>query len=222
MRPPSLSAATNSCQHGWHRGIGCCQCLHDEIDRLTAENKHLEVQRDYAKWLLGNNHFETQGVDTSGDWAQPYRVKAERDRLADANKLLRETQKRDREVILKWQRHSMMLTMTLRGLYDDVAEYQRLNKLDAYNNHWMIAARAALNNTVGIDTETSWGKVSDEMVSRFLAWKLPTDFRPDGGITFIPTSYPGPTGTNLLSFDQAKAMLEHVIGQPCAPHEDNT
>lgn len=62
--------------------------------------------------------------------------------------------------------------------------------------------------------------VTDEMVNRFLAWKLPKDFNPDGGIRFVP--YPPadtpenafwPVGTNLLTAEQARAMLEHVLGQ---------
>lgn len=66
----------------------------------------------------------------------------------------------------------------------------------------------------------------DAMVGRFLAWKLPQDFYPDSFISFdrekhdawggYPNSWP--TGTNLLNSQQAKAMLEHVVGtQPSAP-----
>lgn len=58
------------------------------------------------------------------------------------------------------------------------------------------------------------------MVSRFLSWKLPEDFSPDGGITFRPTfnehlpSGPmkhEPSGTNLLHWNQAEAMVRHMI-----------
>ena len=31
-------------------------------------------------------------------------------------------------------------------------------------------------------------KVTDAMVNRFLSWKLPDDFAPDGGIVFTPSS----------------------------------
>ena len=59
-----------------------------------------------------------------------------------------------------------------------------------------------------------------KMVDRFLAWKLPKDFNPDGGITFTPEANVGtphpyrhePMGTNLLNGVQAKAMLETVAG----------
>lgn len=58
--------------------------------------------------------------------------------------------------------------------------------------------------------------VTDAMVDRFLSWKLPEDFAPDCGISFKPppTAHPvgyWPVGTNLLTADQARAMLEHVL-----------
>ena len=75
-------------------------------------------------------------------------------------------------------------------------------------------------------------KVTDEMVTRFLGWKLPQDFNPDGGVTFTPINHPAcwPIGTNLLTAVQARAMLEHVLAVetsalsscncPAAPGED--
>ena len=59
-------------------------------------------------------------------------------------------------------------------------------------------------------------KVTEEMVNRFLMWRLPEDFRPDGGISFTRSKYgetvhPMPVGTNLLTYTQAKAMLEFVL-----------
>lgn len=61
-------------------------------------------------------------------------------------------------------------------------------------------------------------KVTDEMVNRFLCWTLPPTFAPDGGVKFSP---PGPdargyvaswpSGTNLFTYEQARAMLEHVL-----------
>lgn len=62
------------------------------------------------------------------------------------------------------------------------------------------------------------------MVSRFLGWKLPTDFAPDAGITFKPNANEDspielqykhePTGTNLFHAEQVEAMLRYVIGCP--------
>lgn len=69
------------------------------------------------------------------------------------------------------------------------------------------------------------------MVSRFLNWKLPEHFNPDGGVVFART-YNGwdsdtgtvvsktrqhgdpfwPVGTNLFTADQAREMVEHMLG----------
>ena len=57
------------------------------------------------------------------------------------------------------------------------------------------------------------------MTNRFLAWKLPEQFNPDGGITFERIAgecgpHPfkrEPVGTNLLSADQAEAMVRHML-----------
>jgi hypothetical protein len=57
------------------------------------------------------------------------------------------------------------------------------------------------------------------MVNRFLSWKLPENFRPDGGISFKrmfneDTPHPmkhEPSGTNLLHFTQAEAMVRHLL-----------
>ncbi len=57
------------------------------------------------------------------------------------------------------------------------------------------------------------------MVSRFLGWRLPHDFSPDGGVSFRPTfnedtPHPmraQPVGTNLLDARQAEAMVRHLV-----------
>ena len=57
----------------------------------------------------------------------------------------------------------------------------------------------------------------EQAVTRFLSWKLPKDFHPDGGVVFIPTKGRGydsphwPCGTNLLNAQQALDMLRHVL-----------
>ncbi|EHK56853.1 hypothetical protein [Allomesorhizobium alhagi] len=66
------------------------------------------------------------------------------------------------------------------------------------------------------------GKLDEQikhMVGRFLGWKLPENFSPDGGISFKRefnenTPYPmkhEPVGTNLLDAIQAEAMVRHMI-----------
>ena len=57
------------------------------------------------------------------------------------------------------------------------------------------------------------------MTERFLGWKLPENFHPDGGITFKATFNENtphpmkaePVGTNLFDYSQAKAMVEYMI-----------
>lgn len=56
---------------------------------------------------------------------------------------------------------------------------------------------------------------NNEMVDRFLGWKLPQDFAPDCYIEFDrekATAYGWPSGTNLFHAGQAKEMLEHAVG----------
>lgn len=62
-------------------------------------------------------------------------------------------------------------------------------------------------------------KVTEQMVSRFLGWPLPKDFGPDCGISFDGRkddewnkNKTWPVGTNLFTADQARAMLEHILG----------
>jgi hypothetical protein len=57
------------------------------------------------------------------------------------------------------------------------------------------------------------------MVDRFLGWRLPENFRPDGGISFKPTFNDHlpqpmkhePSGTNLFDATQAEAMVRHMV-----------
>ena len=59
----------------------------------------------------------------------------------------------------------------------------------------------------------------NKMVDRFLCWKLPKDFAPDGGVSFVPIAADGfdrpgfwPVGTHLFTADQAKGMVMHMLG----------
>ena len=67
-------------------------------------------------------------------------------------------------------------------------------------------------------------KVTDEMVSRFLGWKVPQHFYPDCYVSFDrekASQGSWPTGTNLLTAEQARKMLEHVVDGPKSlqPHQ---
>lgn len=58
------------------------------------------------------------------------------------------------------------------------------------------------------------------LVNRFLVWRLPASFNPDGGVSFKAeynenTPFPmkhEPTGTNLLDAPQAEAMVRFMLG----------
>lgn len=63
------------------------------------------------------------------------------------------------------------------------------------------------------------------MVGRFLSWKLPGDFNPDGGINFDAIANEGgeferrrePVGTNLFDYQQAESMVRYMLdGLPAA------
>jgi hypothetical protein len=66
-------------------------------------------------------------------------------------------------------------------------------------------------------------KKIDKMVDKFLAWNLPKDFAPDGGISFKGTpdargyAPTWPTGTNLLNAEQAKDMIEQMLEECDTP-----
>ena len=54
------------------------------------------------------------------------------------------------------------------------------------------------------------------MVDRFLMWKVPADFSPDGGVKFDPHRDAGggfhrPIGTNILTATQAEALIRHLL-----------
>jgi hypothetical protein len=76
----------------------------------------------------------------------------------------------------------------------------------------------------GKPTEALTDEQIKHMVSRFLGWRLPENFRPDGGITFKaehseeymaslgkPPMRHQPNGTNLFDAQQAEQMVRHMI-----------
>jgi hypothetical protein len=81
---------------------------------------------------------------------------------------------------------------------------------------WAAAWKASKNHDAQPAQSVS-DAVIEQAVNRFLSWKLPKDFRPDGGVVFIPTKGRGydspywPSGTNLLNAQQAREMLRHVL-----------
>lgn len=73
------------------------------------------------------------------------------------------------------------------------------------------------------DTETPIEVTLDalikQMAERFLTWRLPKDFAPDGGISFDPVFNKGSeleqrrelVGTNLFTYTQAEAMARYML-----------
>lgn len=69
------------------------------------------------------------------------------------------------------------------------------------------------------------------MVDRFLQWKLPENFNPDGGISFKKTFNENapwgpmkhePVGTNLFDAVQTEAMVRYMVdGLPAEREEDS-
>lgn len=61
----------------------------------------------------------------------------------------------------------------------------------------------------------------DSMVNRFLGWRLPQHFYPDCYVSFdrekaSQSPHGWPSGTNLLTAEQARKMFEYVIAStPC-------
>lgn len=56
-------------------------------------------------------------------------------------------------------------------------------------------------------------KITDAMVDRFLSWPLPESVCAD--LCATKHGYPNRIGTNLLTGEEARKMLEHVL----ADHE---
>lgn len=66
--------------------------------------------------------------------------------------------------------------------------------------------------------------VTEEMVRRFLRWRLPNDFAPDNGIVFKGNTVvriDWPTGTDLFNAQQARDLLEHAVGEAPSGEQPN-
>ena len=52
-----------------------------------------------------------------------------------------------------------------------------------------------------------------QMVDRFLSWRLPDNFNPDGRVRFEPPTERQlwPTGTNLFDAQQAETMIRYLF-----------
>ena len=79
-------------------------------------------------------------------------------------------------------------------------------------------AEGWLSNKIVANGETDDNQVK-HMVDRFLGWKLPENFNPDGGVSFQKTANENtsherknePTGTNLFDSTQAEVMVRYML-----------
>jgi NTP pyrophosphatase (non-canonical NTP hydrolase) len=117
---------------------------------------------------------------------------------------------------------------TLADLADELADVVICVDLMAAGEGIDLAAAVArkfnaTSEKVGLTTRIDAADDGDLvalLVQRFLAWRLPDDFNPDGGVSFVPVLNPGtdyahrnrPVGTNLLTAVQAEAMVRHLLG----------
>jgi hypothetical protein len=88
---------------------------------------------------------------------------------------------------------------------------------DAARTATSVAAALGGQVTLLEQCDYSEDALLDAAVRRFLAWPLPIDFDPDGGVTFIHGhcvhgDHLWPTGTNLLNAPQARDMIRRVMG----------
>ena len=85
-----------------------------------------------------------------------------------------------------------------------------------------VPATVQLQRILAAVDETREEEIQD-MVNRFLGWKLPPTFSPDAGVKFAPSNGMSrkeaygkagwwPIGTNLLTADEARQMVEHMLG----------
>jgi hypothetical protein len=122
-------------------------------------------------------------------------------------------------------------TEEMRKVMASYFERAKAGECFLFSEMWEEVLAAAPQQPVG--DELVYGEFVARMVDRFLSWKLPKDFSPDSGISFKPTKpYEGdeygnswwPVGTNLLSADQARAMVVHmlqgIIPPECASSEE--
>jgi hypothetical protein len=101
--------------------------------------------------------------------------------------------------------------MTFAGLADEIEKAEALGytqmSLPTNTMRQIIKALSAINSAV-----------VERMVNRFLAWKLPADFDPDGGISFKQVfGQTWPIGTNLFTAAQAKEMVRHMLDGIAVP-----
>ena len=100
-----------------------------------------------------------------------------------------------------------------------LAEQEGFSGDAAVSERFLRRAAAALLTAARVrPVDVSEADAIKRMTDRFLQWKLPDDFAPDGGISAARPSYTPdvrwePTGTNLLDARQATDMVRFIVGE---------
>lgn len=117
----------------------------DIVKRLRAGNTlDIGEAADLIETLEGELFESRKVCGETFDAARKWRAKAEalEGELSEANNAHAKTLVEFGNLKLRAER----LRVALQGLYDDVDDYQRINNLSGYNNHWMVIARKALED----------------------------------------------------------------------------
>lgn len=97
-------------------------------------------------------------------------------------------------------------------LADDIGDLRRYLLL--VEDHVRQAQGSKIHPTTSADRPpVTLLEVKHYMVNRFLMWRLPENFTPDGGISFDrgDLRHPMPTGTNLLDASQARELVDFLL-----------
>lgn len=210
----------------------------EQIEKIVREKLGREV---VAKWLWDMDRKEGDAVWPPDYERQPYCQST----LKDADYLLKKIAPALSEVV---RQNRDILEMDVE-LAEDLRGILELEKIRSANSNALIGKiQRIVNSVLGSDTRSSdydvldqgvleaiesaklqahaEAIVSDEqikyMASRFLQWRLPENFNPDGGISFKKTYNEHapwgpmkhePVGTNLLDATQAEEMVRYITAE---------
>ena len=136
--------------------------------------------------------------------------------------VVKETEQRLRNERDDWRRRYFEMEAALSRCIDTNGDHiKRIQRLEREKDEIRNQARIDVGRASKFSVS---GAQIKGMVDRFLSWRLPENFNPDGGISFkrsetaIRYNHPWPTGANFLDAQQAEQMVLHMIeGLPAAP-----
>lgn len=106
--------------------------------------------------------------------------------------------------------------LSLADYYPKSGVVELLNEAAAEIDRLTTLLRAAPASVAPQEDKPMTEDQIKHMVNRFLSWKLPKSFNPDGGISYTrpnwdPRIDATPSGTNLFDATQAEAMVRYVV-----------